>query len=588
MKLHKYFPALPLLLFGTDLSLAADQNGYTARYECRAGGAYCNVDVQSLATRACDQTITPSMPWSSINWSNNTICIAAGDHIGKGKLTIPASANGSASNYKVLRYEGSNNSDPWNQSAGDQARVSQLVINASYWLIHRISFPSLATMLDNYSRVRIEPPTNSTTRGHIFNRLLIEGSGFSGQLYSGLVDDCWYGRMHEDTTIQNSVIRGYYGDGSSNEAIGLSQECGTNVRIVNNEIYDWAAHPIQLGHNNQAVLAGAVIENNDIYFSTAAQTNGGRKIRGENTLSVKASGTSNQPITIINNRIWGNRVPDTSTCCNGSSGPAVAFGAGGGPNSDWILFRNNIVHDSQQGIEWTHWNANCTSSGTYISVVGNIFYQIRDFVPGENRSSAVWWPGCGGAKANEFYLNSIVDTNVYASGTFKENNDFRCNVAISAGSKNASEGSGTQWANNAYYGTSHGNESGSIDATLATRTNNTTYNVGTILRLTPAGSQCTGLNDSGCFLYKVVGAGTSAGSAPAYCTSGGCTTTDGSMVVRAIRGPHQLFRKLRTSPEAYFIPHVRPYAGGNDGAPETYACPNDFASRSGIGINDAN
>ena len=92
--MKKYFAALLILLFFAWPSFAADLNGYTAQYECRAGGAHCDVDVVSLSQRECDQKISASTAWSSINWSSNTICIEAGDHTSKGTLTIPSSASG--------------------------------------------------------------------------------------------------------------------------------------------------------------------------------------------------------------------------------------------------------------------------------------------------------------------------------------------------------------------------------------------------------------------------------------------------------------------------------------------------------------
>src|ERR1051325_8336375 len=97
---------------------AADRNGYTAQYECRAGGPHCDVDVAGLSQQGCDQIIGSSTPWSAIDWANNTICIAAGDHTGKGILDIPGNANGTPGRYKVLRYF--SNADtgdvPWRQS----------------------------------------------------------------------------------------------------------------------------------------------------------------------------------------------------------------------------------------------------------------------------------------------------------------------------------------------------------------------------------------------------------------------------------------------------------------------------------------
>ena len=139
--MKKYFAAL-LMFFVVWPSFAADLNGYTAQYECRAGGAYCNVDVASLGNRACDQTIKASTPWSSINWSNNTICIEAGDHTSKGTLTIPSSASGKPGNYKVLRYyrAGDSDDEPWKQSGANRAILQNIDVQGGYWIIHRISF----------------------------------------------------------------------------------------------------------------------------------------------------------------------------------------------------------------------------------------------------------------------------------------------------------------------------------------------------------------------------------------------------------------------------------------------------------------
>src|SRR5690554_6548752 len=98
------FAAGFLLLLAPLIADAADPNGHVSVYECRAGGSRCNVDVANLSRRTCDQIISPSDPWSRIDWSHRTICLAPGDHTGKGTLTIPASANGHSGDYMVLRY----------------------------------------------------------------------------------------------------------------------------------------------------------------------------------------------------------------------------------------------------------------------------------------------------------------------------------------------------------------------------------------------------------------------------------------------------------------------------------------------------
>ena len=41
------------LFLVTATAWGADANGYTAEYECRAGGPQCNVDVETLTQAAC-------------------------------------------------------------------------------------------------------------------------------------------------------------------------------------------------------------------------------------------------------------------------------------------------------------------------------------------------------------------------------------------------------------------------------------------------------------------------------------------------------------------------------------------------------
>jgi hypothetical protein len=426
--------------------------------------------------------------------------------------------------------------------------------------------------LDKPVRAEVVPGSGDVTNV-IFNRILIEGSDY---LYYGYSQDGSSGSI-DWITVQNSVLRGWYGNGTSGEVVGLDIGTGSNMHAVNNEIYDVAAHQIQVGHNGGPTLSGVVIENNDLYYSPAAQTTGGTKVKGENTLSFKASGASNSPALIINNRIWGNRVTDFAFCCNGSTGPAVAFGAGGYIDSNWILFKNNIVFDSQQGIEWTHWYA--PGSGNNVSVIGNIFYQIRNY--SSTDWSAVWWASAGGVNTSEHYLNTIIDSLRYVDGPFNTNNDFRCNVGIKAGSATASNGSGTQWGNNVYYATQDSGESNLISNSINQRSNSTTYISGQILEPSIKNN----------FLYKVIVAGSTASSSTTPCTSLGCTYTDGSVTLLAVRGPYTFHRKLRTNPEAFTIPYARVYADLNNSnlsAPEAKACPSTYASRSGIGIGNSN
>ena len=68
------------MLFVAWPSFAADPNGYTAQYECRAGGQYCNVDVTALGSRAdlCERrhpcgapTVNSTLPLQDKAWYRN-------------------------------------------------------------------------------------------------------------------------------------------------------------------------------------------------------------------------------------------------------------------------------------------------------------------------------------------------------------------------------------------------------------------------------------------------------------------------------------------------------------------------------------
>ena len=134
--------SLVVLAFSSPVG-AADSNGYSAQYECRAGGPNCNVDVAALAALPCDQIIktgtSPTNSWSAINWANNVICIEVGDHAGRGELSLGSS--GAAGARKVLRgvtASGGVPSDPWSDSA--RAAIQRLTTNDhDYWVISRLS-----------------------------------------------------------------------------------------------------------------------------------------------------------------------------------------------------------------------------------------------------------------------------------------------------------------------------------------------------------------------------------------------------------------------------------------------------------------
>ena len=562
---------------------AADVNGYTALYECRAktvgeaGYANCNVDVATYTTAACQQIIHTSDAWSTINWAADVICIEAGDHTGKGTLTIPNSANGTSGNYKVLRYyrSGDTDDDPWDQSDGNKAKLLRLHIDsANYWIIHRLSFPETTTYIPEH--VWVDNTTGGTPTNIILNRLHAVGGG-THDLYYGVSET-----KGNNITLQNSVISGFYGIGPIDEAVGVAFEQGSNNHIVNNEIFDYAAHPLQVGNNNGPTMGGLVIENNDVYQSTTMQTNGGANIGGEDTISIKAGAAVDNPMQIIHNRVWGARVTDLDVCCNGTNGAGIGinqlpvlevFPEGGYSSSgsyQYTLIKNNIISESQWGISWY------PSGAAQTSIIGNLFYSIKAYDSGTASYGIVL-----NSSETEIYLNSIIQSSATSIHFDSEpTNDVRCNTLISSGTKSGTYGTNTQADVNVFYDTtSFTTGSTNIDKTVNTRANSQAYSLNDIIRTT-ATPPADGT--AGDFLYMVTTAGTSAGSPPSYTTTLGGTTTDGTMVVKAIRGPYSFWRKLRTTAEQVYIP----YAKAHNSAPEYNYCPNTTGNRTGIGINN--
>lgn len=423
---------------------AADRNGYTAQYECRAGNANCNVDVAALRTRACGQIITTSMPWSSIDWSSNTICLEAGDHSWKGTLTIPSSASGAGSNYKVLRYYRRDDSgdEAWNQTAANRAKVRRIAISgADYWSIHRLTLDGDGNRFGGL----LDFLNDTGSNFNIADGLLIEDGNSNG---------VHVGAGNNGNTIQNSVIRNCrYNRG--NDYSGVEHDGGpSNTRTVNNEIYGCNKGVYISEH----VAAGTVIENNDIYVPTSMYTDCDGNYNGtgpcsatETQLGTKNGGTSSNPVKIIHNRIWGNRATDMTVCCNGGGQGSLVFIGGQGPNTDpnrvgakYTLFQNNVLMDAQFGVGG-YWSG--VRNNSYI---GNIIYKIRQF----NSKYPSLGINSGSGHQSEWYLNTIIDAHVWdtPSGPYGGNdNDVRCNVVVNSGGA-SKPGSGTQIENNAFFG----------------------------------------------------------------------------------------------------------------------------------------
>lgn len=451
--------ACTLMLFAAAPTLAADANGYTARYECRAGAPVCNVDVAQIVQRNCDQIVTPSTPWSAINWSNNTICIQNGDHTAKGVLVV--SASGSASSRKVLKYYGANDSsdDPWSPTHSP-AKLSGIQINgADYWIIHRL------TVDGNWSSSNpgINFVNSSDADYNIINRVLVQNFDETLVLIG-------YGG-NDDNTIQNSVLRNTKPNIThENQCIAL-RGGSINKRVVNNEIYN--CNKATFAEEGYSPHGGLVLENNDVYLTSDRYTdcNGNYTPNGpcSDTEGVafdsKGGATSGNIGRIINNRAWGMRPGDKNLSQSGG-GWAVSLSnvtdTYPGDGTDYFLIQNNIFGDMDLAI-WNYYNG-----PGHNSIVGNLIYDVYDhggqvqYSTDQGGISFKWLAN------SEIYLNTFVNArpiiHSWGSGT---NNDIRCNVFVGGGAKTGSFADGTQVDGNAFYGVA--------STTTGTSTSNITY-----------------------------------------------------------------------------------------------------------------
>jgi hypothetical protein len=428
--------AFILMLIAAAPTLAADANGYTAMYECRAGGPNCNVDVDSLTKQSCQQTITTADSASTINSKINGgsqfVCVQAGDYTSKGIITVTAS--GTAGAFKVLRYTGADANMPWNQSEGNKAKFRRIVFSgADYWIVHRLTFPSNSSYTSDDYRISLQSGASDS----IFDSNLIEGAPKdSGVSYYAAIgsEDCTNNTTGARTTIQNNVIR--TNDGVPNYAgVGVGVGCGTNtpdIRIVSNELYDWSEHIIQIGENSGPTIPGLIVENNDIYYEAMAR-------ESEEPISIKSSGTAASPQRFIQNRIWGSR--SGNNCCIGGGGSYAAVYSVGN-NFSHHLWQNNIIFDSGGGIIWVP----NSYTVTHQSILGNIFYNLHPY------SSDAAALDLGNTKT-EIYLNTIIDSN-YTISHAGNDTDVRCNVMISSGpNKQDSAPASYQADYNVFYGT---------------------------------------------------------------------------------------------------------------------------------------
>lgn len=436
--------ACTLMLFATTSSFAADLNGYTAKYECRASGEFCNVDVAQITQRACDQIVAPSTPWSAINWSNNTICLQNGDHTAKGVLVIGNS--GSASNRKVLKYyrANDNNDDPWS-STHVPAKLRGIKINGGdYWIIHRLMVDGGWTS----SHPGIEFANSSNADDNIIDRVLV-------QEFDETLVIIGYGG-NDNNTIQNSVIR------NAKPSIVRENQCialrggSLNKRVVNNEISN--CNKGTFAESGYSPHGGLVLENNDAYLTPDRYTDCNGRYNSVGPCSdtegvafdSKGGAPSNNIGLIIHNRAWGMRPGDKYLAQSGG-GWAVSLSndhdTAPGDATDYMLIQNNIFGDMDLAI-WNYYKG-----PDHVSIIGNLIYDVYDHGGQVQYSTDLGGLSYKWLSNSAVYFNTFVNAKpIIHSWGYGTNNDIRCNVFVGGSQKTGTYASGTEVDWNAFYG----------------------------------------------------------------------------------------------------------------------------------------
>ncbi|REE00093.1 Ig-like domain-containing protein [Marinoscillum furvescens] len=292
--------------------------------------------------------------WSTINDENKSyFFVAPGDYTALGMIKITTS--GSASNPKwLVYYNPENPSDttthPVAMEREKRAEFERIKIDGSHWIVDRL----YGTATEGSKNPTLELIQSNI----VINRVLCEGGGGgAGQVAI----------QGSEIVIQNSVLRNTQII-PNNDIHSIKASEGVDVRIVNNEIYNFAGDGVQLGDKTET-FKGMVIYNNDFYIDPALYPEEVEEIPHENAIDIKQAGvpgTEHNYVLIKNNRFRN-----------------IAHTPGGtSPNPD------------QGTIDFSNKN----ELKTHVLVEGNVFYNCK--IPFDTKG--------GGAMSNFTFTKNLV------------------------------------------------------------------------------------------------------------------------------------------------------------------------------------
>lgn len=347
----------------------------------------------SLSVPQYDQS-DPSMvlietneDWNMINDTDKTyFFVTPGDYTALGEIEITTPGTAETPRWLVY-YNPENPADlvthPVDMSLELRAEFERIGLSGSHWIVDRL----YGTATEGSKN----PTLELNGANIIINRMLCEGGGGgAGQVSI----------QASDIVVQNSVLRNTQII-PNNDIHGMKVSEGFDVRIVNNEIYNFAGDGIQLGDKPES-FKGVVIYNNDFYIDPSLYPEEVDEIPHENAIDIKQAGVPGGPqnyVLIKNNRFRNIAHTPGGTSPNPDQG-TIDFSNKNDPKSH-VLVEGNVFYDCK--IPFNTKGGGQTSNFT---ITKNLIYNATRF--------GIWMDG------DEAFRHEITYNTIIGVKTFNE------------------------------------------------------------------------------------------------------------------------------------------------------------------------
>ncbi len=329
--------------------------------------------------------------WNMINNPDKTyFFVTPGDYTALGEIEI--STPGTAETPRWLVYYNPENSadlvtHPVDMSADQRAEFERIELSGSHWIVDRLYGTATAGSKN--------PTLDLHGANIIVNRMLCEGGGGgAGQVAINA----------SNIVVQNSVMRNTQIIPNS-DIHGMKISGGFDVRIVNNEIYNFAGDGVQLGDKPES-FKGVIIYNNDFYIDLSLYPEEVDEIPHENAIDIKQAGVPGGPqnyVLIKNNRFRNIAHTPGGTSPNPDQG-TIDFSNKNDPKSH-VLVEGNVFYDCK--IPFNTKGGGQTSNFT---ITKNLIYNATRF--------GVWMD------AEETYNHEITFNTIIGVAEFNEDQEW--------------------------------------------------------------------------------------------------------------------------------------------------------------------